>query len=1030
MGTFQPGQQVIRIGAAGEIGIVVGGPSMAGGQSWYRIRFASRTESVGEKSLAPLELDADPFDAAALAPAALRRAVLEQKVSLGLGDVLYSLAASRTQLHPYQYKPLIKLLESGWRRVLVADEVGLGKTIEAGFVTLERIAREPESRVVVICPAILRSKWIRELANRFDLHFDTPGTDELIRRLAKGEDDAADSPLRFVVSYEQIRSEKFVSALDPRFVRLDLLIVDEAHRARNRQSMQSQAVAELTQLADWAMYLTATPIMTSEEDLWSLLRLLLESQFPTLDVYMMRASLNRHVVAAERAVQEGTADGLRRAVKELEAVRQRDYRNLVASQDSFATAMGMLEALAERYSELSVAERVEARLEAMSRLFDVNMLSPFFNRTRRRDVKSKFAKRIVITADVTPHEEEARVYGRLSRAIFQEYRQRKGLWPAILTLSTYRAQIASSLSGAVRRLRGYVGTRFELSDADLAAISNLCAGRDLGEGVDAQLDDSVARVLRESDPDLLERVDSKWSVLRAVLAGEYNDPDDPPIGKIVIFAFYKHSLDVIGRHLDRAGIRFVRIDGDVDSDTRAERINRFKDDHQLRVLLASQVGGEGIDLQVANTVVNWDLPWNPMQVEQRIGRVDRIGQESPVIYVVNMAMKDTIESRVVARLQRRIQEFESNIGNLEEILGPLMSELEELALCTEMSPEEMDKEHERILEVAQNALKHQRDVEKNVDAFLGQEQFLSDRVGRLKAEGRFVSGPELREYVQDRLGQVDPESSLHQIAGGNLYELVIGPVMKQRIRSCMPRANKDWLRFLTRVDGNRLRACFPVEGEEAPQDVELLSVNHPLVRTISKHLPPTTGACLYCVGVLERSNVAAGTYLLLAAVHEDRSRKGSSSLISAAVPIDGGVALHPHDSDELLVKFLDNGAASDGPHRVDRLREAHGRAQKELTARVAEVEQRQATRAAERRARNLAIIEAEFDQALSRIQQKLDELFAPGVAQATQMIAPVYRSKVAKLRAAKADRLAQEVELSKPDWHNRDLAIVSITVKS
>ena len=442
MAKFASGDMVIRSGAAGEIGVVMGPGTPFGGITWYPVRFGAGTSQVSEDALSPLDNDAHPLDTAPLSPEALRRIVLEHKVSMGLGDVLYSLAASKTALHAYQYKPLIKLLESGWRRVLVADEVGLGKTIEAGFVTLERIAREPDSRVLIVCPAILRSKWKKEFENRFDLRFRIPERHELITRVAKGVDGPEDPPLRLIVSYEQIRAQKFTEALEPEQAKLDLLIVDEAHRARKQASLQSAAVSQLTQIADWTMLLTATPIMTSEEDLWTLLRLLVDAQFPTLDVYNQRAALNRHVVAAERAVQMGTVEGLHTARQCLETVEQMDRLRLVASQSTYSEARAAIERLALDFPQLNVHDRLERFLDLQARLFEVNMLSPFFNRTRRRDVHTKFARRKVITADVAPTPLEQLAYERLSQAIFREYERRKGTWPAILTLSNYRAQLA------------------------------------------------------------------------------------------------------------------------------------------------------------------------------------------------------------------------------------------------------------------------------------------------------------------------------------------------------------------------------------------------------------------------------------------------------------------------------------------------------------------------------------------------------------------------------------------------------------
>src|SRR5207245_5766383 len=104
-------------------------------------------------------------------------------------------------------------------------------------------------------------------------------------------------------------------------------------------------------------------------------------------------------------------------------------------------------------------------------------------------------------------------------------------------------------------------------------------------------------------------------------------------------------------------------------------IDTFLLQDEVNVLLTSEVGGEGIDLQKACVVINYDLPWNPMVVEQRIGRVDRIGQESPVIYIFNFVVEESVEERILARLLRRIDIFRESVGELDDIIGDQIEEL-------------------------------------------------------------------------------------------------------------------------------------------------------------------------------------------------------------------------------------------------------------------------------------------------------------------------------------------------------------------
>jgi superfamily II DNA or RNA helicase len=131
----------------------------------------------------------------------------------------------------------------------VADEVGLGKTIEAGYVVMETVARNPSARVVIVCPAGLRTKWRNELLNRFGLRFEIMDRPTAIRRVARGEDGPEDSTLRGIVSYETIRGEDFLQAINEQDGP-SLLVVDEAHRTRRATTSTAESVHRLTAASD------------------------------------------------------------------------------------------------------------------------------------------------------------------------------------------------------------------------------------------------------------------------------------------------------------------------------------------------------------------------------------------------------------------------------------------------------------------------------------------------------------------------------------------------------------------------------------------------------------------------------------------------------------------------------------------------------------------------------------------------------------------------------------------------------------
>ena len=160
--------------------------------------------------------------------------------------------------------------------------------------------------------------------------------------------------------------------------------------------------------------------------------------------------------------------------------------------------------------------------------------------------------------------------------------------------------------------------------------------------------------------------------------------------KIVVFSYFRRTLEYLATALRERGIINRMIHGGIDVDQRELAIDDFLERIDVPVLLTSEVGGEGIDLQRASIVVNYDLPWNPMVVEQRIGRVDRIGQESERIIVCNLVVKDSIEERVVQRLLDKLGIFRESIGELDPIIGEQIEKLGEQALRGELTEKELE----------------------------------------------------------------------------------------------------------------------------------------------------------------------------------------------------------------------------------------------------------------------------------------------------------------------------------------------------
>jgi superfamily II DNA/RNA helicase len=176
--------------------------------------------------------------------------------------------------------------------------------------------------------------------------------------------------------------------------------------------------------------------------------------------------------------------------------------------------------------------------------------------------------------------------------------------------------------------------------------------------------------------------------------------------KILVFSTFRHTLGYLVRHVEQTGLRYGLVHGDVSDGERASLRRRFslpkEDPEALDVLLSSEVGCEGLDFQFCDLLVNYDLPWNPMRVEQRIGRIDRYGQKSETVAIANLITPGTVDADIYQRCLMRIGVFHNAIGGSEEILGELNQQIQEIGESFELSSE---KRSERLKQLADNQIR-------------------------------------------------------------------------------------------------------------------------------------------------------------------------------------------------------------------------------------------------------------------------------------------------------------------------------------
>lgn len=1006
---------VIRDGD-GQPGVVVSEqPEMLASQFWYRVRFGNAILNCREQDLSvytthqTLEelLSSDSFGG----PDSFRRHLTAIKLKERLTDTLYSFGASRTRLYPYQFIPLLKYIASPYRRILIADEVGLGKTIEAGYILQEELARSNQARVLIICPASLRLKWQDELLNRFSHRFEILNAGQARDRLPRGDfERRTGTPLRAIVSLQSIRNQAFLDTVSSSDCPFDLVILDEAHHCRNAKTLQAKAVSAVMEQSDSAVFLTATPIQTNEMNLFNLLNILVPEEFPSKEGFEERLLHNRPIVEAETLLRQPGKPQLRAAAKALESLDSLHGAGPVSRNPAFRKLVESLQTLQE--------DTVEARVDLQEQLSQINLLSNVFTRTKRRDVHIDVAQRKSVIAKQALSLIEQDAYDRVTGYLFEQYRRLYDDNIARLVLTTYQRQLASSIPASIRK--------FQTEDPAGPIEDEIESIDDFMEIVDGTLryrphrDPHFLAIVNSLDADQLERHDTKFNLLLESLRqqSELVRSGERRSDKIIVFSYFRRSLDYLERRLRNEGYELVRIDGSVKStpgnpetDERKRRIDRFRGDAEVVVMLTSEVGSEGLDFQFCDAMVNWDLPWNPMAIEQRIGRIDRIGQLSPTIHIINLACSGTIEERILTRLFDRIGIFERSIGELEPILGAIVQELERELFNCGLSEERQARVLEDKRNVIETSKRHWAKLESEAEALIGHDAFFLDKLDRIQRFGRYVGGPELEQFMNNELQQIIAGFRFVADSDDGVYLLEHRPEIENTIRNALPKSDQEALRFLERYRSGRARFTFTGAVADEYPDVEPLHAQHPLVRALTLRMGDSYTDRQYVASLQVASDaVPPGAWFFLwSLVHETGFLK-ARSLMCCVVDL-AGEELKPvgiDAGDQLLADMLRNGQPWTDfthPDLADAstcLQAARGRMIERIEQRSRTRHERMTTIKESRK----GTIEATYELRISRQRARLDELeYRSHSDDGAKRILPALRGRLNMLEAEREARI-------------------------
>ncbi len=601
-----------------------------------------RTREDG-KSEQPLDLDALSAERFDLRTQAMRFRLAHQR-----GQLL-SISNSLVRLEPYQLASVNQVMQKLRQRALIADDVGLGKTIEAGLILKELDARRRADRVLFVVPAHLQKKWIREMDRFFDISLtkaDRAWVEGEKRRLGEEANVWDQDEQRLITSQAFLRQEKFDTPLDETF--WDVAVVDEAHKGSKKGDTPSKTAKRIEQVSgrsDALLLLSATPHTGKEQS----------------------------------------------------------FRSLVSYIDPLRVAENQ-ELTREMVDEVMIRRGKET-------IFDDEGERIFPN----RDVQT-------VPVDMTLPEED--FYEAVTEYVRRIYNRSEVLNAPVVgfAMALMQKRLVSSIGAIEATLERRLDGLMEEDEVDLSRDA-----RSYLEGEDLEEDDQIAaqkeleRISVSADEALHEElealrhlldmadqitVDSKARKVRRFIQSLL---EEDPNEKVLLFTEYRDTLDYFLSLCEEEPWydEIMVIHGDVDKDDRTQIEDEFNYGER-RLLFATDAASEGIDLQKScHVMINYELPWNPNRLEQRIGRIHRYGQEREV-KVWNFQFDGTREAEIFEMLQNKVENIRSRVGATADVLGMIedlgVEDLIMRSIRDEEPPSATQEELEQELEQREQTL--------------------------------------------------------------------------------------------------------------------------------------------------------------------------------------------------------------------------------------------------------------------------------------------------------------------------------------
>lgn len=917
MAKYSIGNKVIKSDSEKHGTIVGVMPPHRSGRQLYKVSWGEITTDELEVNLLPDCDISDPFERCMSglfgSYSEYSKKNTTFKIRSSNNSTISSLKASKTLFRAYQFKPLLKFLNSPNRRLLVADEVGLGKTIEAGHIMLELKARHELHHVLVVCPKSLQHKWKDELAFKFGLQFKIYENNKDL--LADMSDHRV--PVHAIVNYEKIRLRKskededgkngkrktqknLVEFLTENDFHFSLVLCDEAHRLRNNTTQVHKGAEIVMSHADAAVFLTATPVMISTENLFHLLKLLDNARYYNYQIFDNRLEENRPFVEALTDLNHQVA--LPVIAKNLDdaVITTRFFSDEVEIY-SRQTTVGEAFADNAMYQEimrlLKGTDNSKNRARLQYLISSMSMMNNIFSRTRKREVTTDMSQ-----AERKPHmrkveltEREREEFDRVIEEYIDDNSYTDEWGEEVLTLG-----------GAL----GLVQKKRQVASSVYAYLNS---EESLDKGVD----------------EYAEFTDAKFEELLKIISEVFKHGTQ----KIVIFALFRKTLKYLQIRFKERGYGALMIHGLVEN--RFEVLDEFKNNPDAHILLSSEVGSEGLDMQFCNSMVNYDLPWNPMVVEQRIGRIDRFGQKSPTVNIYNIIVADSIQEDIYVRLLERIGIFRGTIGDMEAILDApfersgrvtiqdVYNKLEKELYTSRLTEEEKEKKFKEIELAIANEKESIQHLEEGLDNTLTNDAYFKEEIDRIQNNNAYVTEKELINYLESAIRQELTTCSLNKL-DNEVYQLQLplsNPrVLQNFLTSHQPTGDENEMLFRQYKreieDKQTLQVTFNQEKAYTAGKLQFVNIYHPIIQAcwnyFKKHDDGSLTSFCYALGKDDLLQSGSSYYMAIYQISVTRKVLGVPKHTETLLPVLYSTKDRKIIKDEKLIDRLFSRSQTEG----------------------------------------------------------------------------------------------------------------------